>query len=266
MTNTHKHNFIRIIQPFLLLFFTVLQGQTGVFVPQMAGVDNSIQQFMQQWGLNAGSIAITKNGKLIYNRAFGTSDQKTGRPAQPNDLYRIASISKPITSIAIMKLVQEGKLDMDAKVFGADRIINDPYYLEKVKDPRVYDITVRHLLEHTAGWDRTVPYGPYRHSDPPFFPLHVTAVEEAPNPVGDSTLIRFKLGNGLHFAPGTHYSYSNVGYLVLGKIIEKISGLKYEHFVKLNLLEPISAHDMQLGKNLKKDRHEREVEYVNNST
>jgi CubicO group peptidase (beta-lactamase class C family) len=95
-----------------------------------------------------------------------------------------------------------------------------------------------------------------------FFPVHVARAEREPYPAGDSTLIRFSLRKGLNFRPGARFGYSNIGYLVLGKIIENVSGQSYERYVRSHVLHPISVYDMQLGSNLKKDRKPGEVEYV----
>ncbi|MDF2436748.1 MAG: class beta-lactamase-related serine hydrolase [Bacteroidota bacterium] len=231
-----------------------------------SGLDNKIKGFMDTWEIPGASVAITKDGKTIYSKAFGYSDQAHTKPAKEGELYRIASVSKPVTSIGIMKLVEEGKLSLEDKVFGCDAILDQEYYLNTISDQRIYLITVGQLLEHTAGWDRRIPYGGFSHSDPAFFPLHVTATLHEPNPVGDSTLIKFSLKKGLDHQPGSVYAYSNVGYLILGKVIEKISGMSYEAFIQKNILEPLDIHDMQLGKNLLVDKKPNEVEYLSGST
>jgi CubicO group peptidase (beta-lactamase class C family) len=247
---------------FILLVQCVrIHAQAGVNFPTTGKTDSLIQQFMATWNIKGGSVAITKNGKLIYNKGFGYADAKNKTRTQPNSLYRIASVSKPITAIAIMKLVEEGRLSLSDTVFGKNKILDQPYYLKVISDKRLYTVTVQQLLEHTAGWDRNVPVDGYSHSDPAFFPLHVSQVMKEPNPVGDSTLIKFMLLKGLSDSPGTHYSYSNIGYLVLGKVIEKISGMSYEKYVTAKILRPLGISDIRLGKNLAKDKLEREVNY-----
>jgi CubicO group peptidase (beta-lactamase class C family) len=232
----------------------------------MSAVDDQISAFLGTWNIPGASVAITKNGEMIYNKGFGFSDAELKRPAKADDLYRVASVSKPVTAIAIMKLVENGGLSLDDKVFGKGRILDQPYYLSAISDKRIYSITVKQLLEHTSGWDRNMPCDGYDHSDPAFFPLHVTTILDEPNPVGDSTLIKFSLLKGIHHEPGSKYVYSNVGYLVLGKIIEKLSGLSYEAYVRQNILDPLQITDMYLAKNLKKDSHKKETSYYNSTT
>jgi CubicO group peptidase (beta-lactamase class C family) len=235
--------------------------KTGPEQESLKGIDEQVQAFMKTWKIPGGAVAVTKNGKLIYNRGFGYSDQKRTTSVLPTDVFRLASVSKPITSIAIMKLAEEGKLSLNDTVFGKNKILDQKFYLGVISDKRIYSITVKDLLEHTAGWDRDVSCDGYDHSDAPFFPLHVTDVEHAPNPVGDSTLIRFMLRKGLNYSPGRMFAYSNVGYLVLGKVIEKISGKKYEDYVQQNIFSPLDIHSIHLGKNLKNQKLEHEVEY-----
>jgi CubicO group peptidase (beta-lactamase class C family) len=251
------------LKSLILLFFIVI---TSFVKAQTAEADLLIRNFMKTWNIQGGAVAITKNGKLIYSKGFGYTDKRKRRAAKPDDLYRIASVSKPITSIAIMKLIEEGKLALTDTVFGEGKILDAPYYSEVISDKRIYDITVQQLLEHTAGWDRNTKCDGYSHFDPAFFPLHVADVEHAPNPVGDSTLIRFCLEKGLNHVPGNTFSYSNVGYLVLGKIIEKASGMPYENYVKTHIFQPLSIHDIHLGKNLAADKFKRETEYFGNSS
>jgi len=247
----------------LLLLFTIrLEAQIGVQINNFNSVDKLINQFISTWKINGGSVAIAKNGNLIYNKGFGYSDQHNSIPAIPNQLYRVASVSKPITSVAIMKLIEEGKLSLSDTVFGKNKILNQPYYLSVITDSRIYSITIQQLLEHSAGWDRNIPTDGYPHNDPAFFPLHVTSVLGESNPVGDSTLIKFSLLKGLNFSPGKKYAYSNVGYLVLGKVIEKISGMSYGRYVEQKILDPSAINDTHLGKNFYVDRHERESEYM----
>ena len=221
-----------------------------------------IQKFMQDYSIPGGTVAITKDGRLIYNRAFGYADAAHNEPTQPYHIFRIASNSKAITSIAVMKLIEGGQLGLNDTVFGANRILTQPYYLNAITDNRIYSITVKQLLEHTAGWDRDINCDGYSGCDPIGFPTHVASVLGEANPVGDSSMIKFLLQKGLNYAPGATYAYSNVGYLILGKVIEKKTGMKYEAYVSSVIMQPLGLCDMHLGKNLLADKQEREGEYI----
>lgn len=266
------------------LFFTVasfficansLFSQTGIAVPQMTQSDVIIQNFLNTYGIPGATVAIAKDGKIVYMRAFGTSNISQTVPTQPYNLFRIASLSKQITSIAIMKMIQNGQLSLSSKVFGTGGILQDhPVFSSaNITDARIYDITVQQLLEHSAGWNRDLncnpnPTAPYPYflggCDPISFPLRVTQLTGTPNPVTKNAHIKYLLEKGLDFAPGTAYNYSNIGYLVLGDIIEQISGLTYEKYVQDSILAPLGIFDMYIGKNLLADKQEREGEYVGN--
>jgi CubicO group peptidase (beta-lactamase class C family) len=250
----------------LVLISFISTGQNEVTGGLNRAADSLISIFMKKWKIPGGSVAMAKEGSMVYSRGFGFDDRHLQKKTKPSDLFRIASVSKPITAMAVMKLVEEGKLDLESKVFGKQGILCDAYYNEVVTDRRIESITVRQLLEHSAGWDRNVPCDGYPHSDAPFFPLHVAEVEKAPNPVGDSTLVRFMLRKGLNFDPGTRYAYSNVGYLVLGKVIEKVSSKRYGDFVKKNLFEPLGIMDIRQGHSLAAQRLQRESYYFNEYT
>ncbi len=254
---THRHFLVALT---FLAF--IVRGQTGIDLQQYQEFNSTMEKFLKDWKITGGSAAVTKDGRLIFNRSFGFANKENTELAKPYNLYRIASVSKPITSIAIMQLVERGELKLTDTVFGKNKILKDKYYTKVINDERILHITVQQLLEHTAGWERNKSTGKFPHNDPMFYPLHVTAVTEEANPVGDSTLIRYALQEKLSYTPGMVYSYSNIGYLVLGKIIEKISGLRYEQYVVQNIFVPLSIDDIRLGKNLSKDKAEREVEYI----
>lgn len=260
---------------FFAFCFLSAAAQTGIPVPTMVQSDNIINNFLTAYGIPGASVAIAKDGKIVYMRSFGKSNIAGTVSTQPYNLFRIASLSKPITSIAIMKMLQNGQLTLSSKVFGTGGILQDHpvFSTANITDNRIYNITVQHLLEHSAGWNRdlncnpnpTTPY-PYFFSgcDPIVFPLRVTMLTGTPNPVTREALIKFLLEKGLDFAPGTGYSYSNIGYLVLGRVIENISGVTYENYLRDSILAPIGVYDMHIAQNLLSEKQEREMEYVGN--
>lgn len=251
------------------LFFTLLLGllglrslaQTGIPVPALAHCDETMQRFMQRWQVLGASVALAKDGRLVYERAFGYADVARTTPLQPYHLLRVASLSKSVTALAMMKLVETGQLQLTHPVFGPQGYLTAAAYTQEIRDPRLYQVTVQQLLEHTAGWDRQVSCDGYGSGDPVEFPTHVAAVMGVANPVGDSTLIRFMLRRGLDFAPGTRFAYSNVGYLVLGKVLETVTHCPYEAWVRQHVLQPSGVHEAHLGRNLPAARLARESAY-----
>jgi len=117
---------------------------------EFSGVERVITAFLRKWSIAGASVAVSKDGKLIYARGFGYADTASKVEIQPYNQFRIASISKLVTAVGIMKLIEDGKITPYDKVFGPDGILNDPYFSEP-KDKRVYSITVAHLLSHEAG-------------------------------------------------------------------------------------------------------------------
>jgi len=220
-----------------------------------------MQHFMKRWNIRGASVAFGVQGRVVYARAFGSADATGTQPMQPYHLLRVASVSKPITALAVMQLVEQGRLRLTDKVFGPQGYLRQPYYVDAISDQRIYDITVQQLLEHTAGWDRATDCDGQDGCDPIDFPVHVAQAMHAAMPVGDSTLVRYMLTRELNTAPGMHYAYSNIGYLVLGKLLEAVTHQPYEVWVRQQLLEPAGALEAHLGHNLPANRLEREVAY-----
>jgi len=220
---------------------------------EFAGVEKTINSFLRYWSIAGASVAVSKDGKLAFARGFGYADTCTKQEVQPYNLFRVASISKLVTAVGIMKLHEEGRISMDDKVFGPGGILNDPYF-SNPKDPRVYDITVAHLLSHESGW--TPRYG-----DQMFMPVLIAEKMGVKPPVDAKTIVRFALDKRLHYTPGAGRSYSNLGYTILGLIIEKISGLPYEEYCKKAILEPLGIYDMKIAGNLPSDKAPNEVTY-----
>ncbi len=216
-------------------------------------VEKSVRSFMRKWEIAGASIAIAKDGKLVFARGFGFADTTARIETQPYSKFRIASISKLVTAAAIMKLQEEGKLSIHDKVFGNVGILNEEYY-SNPKDKRVYDITVAHLLSHEAGLTQ-------RYGDHMFMPLLIADKMGVKPPVNIKTIIRYALDKRLHYTPGSGRAYSNIGYSILGLIIEKVSGKSYEEYCKNSILEPLGIYDMTLAGNLHSQKAPFEVTY-----
>jgi len=216
---------------------------SGAAVPGLAPFEQSVRDMMRKYGVPGGAVALVRDGKLIYARGFGYADVENKTPVQPDALFRIASVSKPITSAAIMTLVAEGKLALDDRV--APFIAHLTPAPEATVDPRWEQITIRHLLNHTGGWDRTKPNGGF---DPMDRPLIAAAAVNAPAPASAETIIRYMKGMPLDFDPGTKHVYSNFGYAILGRVIERVSGMRYEDYVRARVLQPVGANRTRSGK------------------
>jgi CubicO group peptidase (beta-lactamase class C family) len=220
---------------------------------EFAAVERSIRSFMHKWSIQGASVAVSMNGKLVYARGFGYTDTITREEIQPYHKFRIASISKLVTAVAIMKLEEEGKLNLDDRVFGPGAILDDPYF-SNPHDKRAYNITVEHLLSHQGGWTQ-------RYGDQMFMPLVVADYMGMKPPVDTRTIVRFALDKRLHFTPGKGRAYSNLGYSILGLVVEKVSGMSYEEYCRKEILEPIGAYDMLLGHNMPSMKAPYEVSY-----
>ena len=229
---------------------------TGAQVAGMGSFDQSVLDLMKKYNIPGGAVAVVRDGKLFYARGFGYADVENKTPVQPDALFRIASVSKPITSAAIMKLVEEGKLNLDDRV--APLIADLTPAPGATVDPRWEQITIRHLLDHTAGWDREKPNGGF---DPIDRPLIAAAAVNAPAPASSETLVRYMKGMPLDFNPGEKHAYSNFGYIVLGRVIERLSGMRYEDYVRTRVLAPVGANRTKQGKSLLKDALPEEVKY-----
>ena len=222
----------------------------------MASYDQIIPDLMRKYSIPGGAVAVLRDGKLIYARGFGYADVENRTPVQPDALFRIASVSKPITSAAIMKLVEEGKLTLDDRV--APLIADLTPAEGATVDPRWEQITIRQLLNHTGGWDRTKPNGGF---DPMDRPGIAAAVVNAPAPASTETLIRYMKGMPLDFTPGEKWVYSNFGYAILGVVIKRLSGMPYEEYVRSRVLQPVGAHRTRSGKSRMSDALAEEVKY-----
>ncbi|MGV3541268.1 MAG: serine hydrolase domain-containing protein [Rufibacter sp.] len=211
-------------------------------IPQ---VDSAVHAFMRQHQVPGVAVAITKDGRLVHVKGYGYADVEAQEPVKPTSLFRIASISKPITGIAFVKLAEEGKVSLDAKVFGPTGILGTTYGT-KPYSKGITDITVRQLLNHTSG-------GWVNDDDDPMFTNPSLTAEQ---------LITWTLDNRpLDNPPGTAYAYSNFGYSILGRIIEKVTGMTYEKYVQTEILKPLGITTMQVGGNTLAQRKPNEVKY-----
>lgn len=224
-----------------------------------AQLDRLFTEFVDKHHVPGCSVAVTDHGRLVYQRCIGFADIAEQKRVQPDSLFRIASISKPITAVAILQLVEQQKLKLDDPVYQILKY--EPHLVDGAKiDERQDKITIRHLLQHRGGWDRDKSF------DAMFQSIRFADSLGVPPPAGPNEVIRCMRGLPLDFEPGERYAYSNYGYCLLGRVIELLTNQSYEDYVKQHVLEPLGIRSMRLGKTLLKDRVEREVRYYDPGT
>lgn len=203
------------------------------------------EDFRRKFAAPGLSVAIAENGRLAYEHAFGVTGRDSREELTPSNLFRIASVTKPITSAAIFSLIEKGRLRSDDRVFGKGGILGANYGRQPYGQG-VEQITIDHLLTHTSGgWDNGS-------DDPMFSNVGMNHAE----------LISWTLNNQpLKNLPGRVYAYSNFGYCLLGRVIEKITGQSYCDYVQKTILSRCGISDMRIAGNTLEERASREVTY-----
>jgi CubicO group peptidase (beta-lactamase class C family) len=232
---------------------------TGQEVPELAAFETTVQTAMQEFGISCGALAVTYNSRLVLARGYTWSDNPD-LTVQPTSLFRIASLTKPITATAVLRLVQQGELSLSDKL--TDLLTLTPA-AGQTADPRLNTITLLELLQHRGGWDRTLAGGS---GDLPFRDREIAPALGKELPITVDDIITFATGLPLDFDPGTAYVYSNYGYLLLGRIIEAVSGMSYSSYVQEQVFGPLRISDTRQGRTLPALRDPREVPYVTTFT
>jgi CubicO group peptidase (beta-lactamase class C family) len=207
----------------------------------MASVAESFRQRISSPGL---SIAIARGGRFEYAETFGTIGHDSRQPLTTSTLFRIASVTKPITSAAIFSLIEDGLLRSDDTVFGARGILGTRYG-HRPYGPGIEQITVDHLLTHSSGG-----WGPAH--DPMFFDTSLDQTELISRALDTQPLLN---------PPGEVCAYSNFGYCLLGRVIERITGVTYAEYVQRRILSRSGITDMRIAGNTIRQRAANEVEY-----
>lgn len=219
-------------------------------------INRKARDYMRATGMPGLSIAVMRNQQLVYAAAFGVADKDNSMPMSPRNRLRVASVSKPITHVAVLKLLADTDLDGTSKVFGSNTILGNSWPTPS-DNPDIEAITITHLISHRAGFLRIDKDG--NGSDPMF----------AYTGTNQADLITWALQNyPLGYTPGTspaHLTgeemYSNFGYCLLGRVIEKKTSKSYENYVRDNFLKPAGAPDMVIGGNSQAERFSDEVVY-----
>ncbi len=234
--------------------------RTGYPVDSLSAFDDNIQQLMWDWNSPGASLAVMKDGRLVYRRSYGYAHTGNDEVVQTDDRFRIASLSKALTKSAIFRLQDEGQLSLSDKVF--------PQHLPNLvpsggpADSRVNNITIQHLLNHAGGWTITNAIPGTLNFDPMFADDKIRNALGLSSPPSCSQRVTYVLNNyQLDFTPGTGSNYSNFGYCILGRVIESVSGDSYDDYVAEQILQPTGVTGMQLGRSQLSDQATRQVRY-----
>lgn len=207
-----------MLRPFCIAVLLCIPWATGAAANPVDGqpgkrIDADVRTILQRTGAPSAAIAIFDHGHLIYSRAYGLRDLEHRQPATVDTYYEIGSITKQFTAAAILQLQEAGKLRLGDKL---------AVYLPHA--PHASEVTLRQLLSHTSG-------------EPEYLDA-VDAAKAIGKPATFDQLMSYIAGKPLDFEPGSHWSYSNTGYILLGRVIEVVSRETYQHYVQTHLLDP----------------------------
>jgi len=223
---------------------------SGTPIPKLQVFDQAMVRFMKERNIKSATLAVMKDGRLLLAHGYGYSDPNQKTVTAPDTLMRIASVSKPITAAAVKQLIRQGKIRLDTKVFP---LLGITPLGGSIADSRLNEITVQHLLEHRGGWDRGVAF------DPMFRSVQIANALGKSSPASCPDVISYMMSQPLQYAPGKVEAYSNFGYCILGRVIEKVTGQSYESYIQKSLLAPLGINDIAVGYTLPQKRHPKEV-------
>ncbi len=197
--------------------------------------------FLREQGIQGMSMAYGRTGKIDFEAGYGFADADGTEAVRPQHRFRIASVSKPITATAVMMCIERGLLKPDSVVFGPQGILGGDYSGD------VAAVTVDHFLTHSSG-------GWANDKDDPMF--------KKPR-MDHAELIAWALANQKQtHKPGEHFAYSNFGYCVLGRVLEKVMKLPYDKVITQEVLSKCGITSMQIGGNTLAERRPQEVMYL----
>lgn len=196
--------------------YIILLSLAGISVNGQTSIDTAIQRIMNENQVVGISVAVVKKDNIIFSKAYGYKDLENKQPLSASDLFRIASISKSFSATAIMQLVEQGKIDLDQDV---SELIGF-----KIRNPKFVDkmITVRLLLTHLSSINDSEGY----------FSLDYINPDKNPNWA--------KCYND--YEPGSNWQYCNLNFNMIGTIIERVSGQRFDQYIRHQILEPLGLY------------------------
>ncbi|SDB25342.1 CubicO group peptidase, beta-lactamase class C family [Flavobacteriaceae bacterium MAR_2010_188] len=222
-------------------------SEVGISSERLARIDSMCLEAVADNDLPGVVALVARNGKIVYNKAFGTADAKSKRPLKKDDIFRLASQTKAITATAVMMLWEQGKFKLDDAISKYIPEFKNPKVLDSVladgsilTKPADKEISIRHLLSHTSGIGYGVIDGDERfkkiYKDAGIIDLFTTE----PIKIGDN--IKKLASLPLHHNPGEKFTYSE-SYDVLGYFIEIISGMPFDVYLHNHIFEPLEMND-----------------------
>jgi CubicO group peptidase (beta-lactamase class C family) len=210
----------------LVVFSTDLLAQNSLGEVATRQIDAIFTAFDRD-GSPGYAVGVVKNGKLVYARGFGRADLDYNAPITPRTSFHLASLSKQFTAAAVALLILDGKLSLDTPV--------SRFFPEVTKYGA--DIRIKHLIYYTSGLQEYMSLP--RSNGSPWFSFHYFTIDEA-----IATSLR---ANKLNFAPGTQWAYSNINYMLLARIVERVSGMPLSEFLKTRVFAPLEMNASQLN-------------------
>ncbi|MEY2430175.1 MAG: hypothetical protein QOJ40_3060 [Verrucomicrobiota bacterium] len=202
---------------------------SGPIVPELAPLESAMTNFLAAHGFEAGTLTLMHDSKLVFRQGYGWRDTNFNRVIHPDNLFRLASVTKTLTASAIYKLIGAGKFTANTTIYS---YLGIAPWNNTLGDSRITNITVQHLLDHAGGWNQfTSPV-----HDPVFRTIQISTNMGLNYPAAPTNVISWMFSKPLDFAPGTTNVYSNFGYSLLGRIIEKASGKSYMDYMQQDLL------------------------------
>ena len=221
--------------------------------PALAAVDEAVRKFMVEKGIGAVTFSLSQGGNILHDRAFGWADADLKTPLQPGVKMRVASMTKPVVQAAIKTLITDGKLKADDLVFP---VLDLGQYKEaKGCDERWQRVTIQHLLDHKGGWDRD------KSGDFTFDTQIADTFRVKPNEMIPEHVMRYGMTRKLDFEPGERYAYCNYGYILLVRVIEKVSGQKFMDYLHATVCKVAETPSFSLSSSDARDRQSGEIWY-----
>lgn len=241
---------------------------TGRYIPQLASVDAEMQSFMADYSLTGGVLAIMKDDCVIYQRGFGYDFFND--PLPEITPMRLASVSKALCATAAYDAAARGLFDLSDFAFdlgqtdGFGNLVGGILPVApwpSLGDAAIADITVQHLIDHSAGFAFTGPWN----GQWVFGALEISGAMGVGSPPGAVNTLNFALGQPLEYAPGMDMVYTNIAYLALSEIIEERSGMQFIDYVRQNVLTPdmwVPSTDLRPTRTFRFSQSPREPLYI----